>query len=151
MEILILIIILLTWGLIKTYNLIKPTEIAIDEAQSNITVILQKRTSILDKLNEIVNSYSKYEKDIVEKLSSDMTPTKDSTFNINRLYDVYPDLKLNTTFETQIDRLYEIETERQNALNRFNSTVRTYNELVNSFPKNVFSKVLSFQSKPFFS
>lgn len=151
MEITLLILVLLIWGLIKSYNQIKPTEIAVNEADSNVAVILQKRNVILDKLNEIVNSYSKYEKDIVEKLSSDMTPSKDSTFNINRLYDVYPDLKLNSTFENQVEKLYQVETERQNALNNFNSNVRVYNELVMSFPKNVFCLILSFQPRPFFS
>ncbi len=151
MEILFLILGLLTWGLIRTYNLIKPTEIAVNESHSNVLVILQKRTVILEKLNEIVNSYSEYEKNIVQTLSSDMTPKDNTMMNINRLYDVYPDLKLNNTFETQVDRLYEVETERQTALNIFNYTVKVYNELVTSFPKNIFCKVLSFEYKPFFT
>jgi len=141
---------LVLWFLVKTYNSAKPLDIMVSESESNIKVVLEKRITILDKLNDIVNSYSKYEKDIIEKLSDDMKGNTNSMFAINRLYDAYPDLKLNETFSDQVDRLYIIETERQDIIEYYNNRVKKYNELVTSFPTILFCKVLSFDEKKFF-
>jgi LemA protein len=151
MGILIIIVGLLLWYTIKTYNRVKPLEISVRESESNIGIILQKRESILDKLNDVVNSYSKYEKDIVERLSDDMKANTDSTIAINRLYDAYPDLKLNDTFSNLVDRLYTIESERQQTTEYYNSQVKYYNEAVTSFPAIIICSMISFKEKTFFN
>lgn len=151
MGIWIVIALILFWYTIKIYNIVKPLEIRVNESDSNIRVILQKRESILTKLNSIVNSYTTYERDIVEKLSKDMSGNSDSTFTINRLYDAYPDLKLNDLFQNQVDRLYSIETERQDEITIYNSRVRQYNETVTSFPAIIICNIISFKLKSFFN
>lgn len=151
MIIIIGFVIAVSYFLIKIWNLVKPLSIAVDEANSNVLVILEKRTSILTKLNEVVNSYSTYERDIVQKLSTDMGPTADSLLTINRLYDAYPDLKLNSAFKNQVEKLYLVETEKQNYLNTFNYRVRQYNEASTLFPNNLACRIFGFNLKPFFS
>lgn len=150
MALFFLIISVLTWYFIKTYNLVKPLEISINESESNIKVILQKRLTIIDKLNHIVNSYSRYEKDIVQRLSEDMRGNSNNMFTINRLYDAYPELKLNDTFQDQIERLYSIETERQVSIEYFNNRVKSYNQSVTSFPAIIICSIMSFKEKQFF-
>lgn len=150
MGILIIITIIIFWYIIKVYNNVKPLEISVSESESNIGVVLKKREVILDKLNDVVNSYSKYEKDIVERMSSDMMASTNSMVAINRLYDAYPDLKLNETFSDLVDRLYAIETERQGIIERYNNKVRYYNEAVTSFPAIMACHVISFKEKTFF-
>ncbi len=149
--IVVVILLIALYYLMKTYNVVKPLSIAVDESNSNVLVILEKRSSILNKLNEVVNSYSRYERDIVEKMSQDMTPTTNSVLTINRLYDAYPDLKLNAAFENQVEKLYQVETEKQNFLTTFNYTVRQYNEMSSLFPNNLACKILQFPQKPFFT
>ena len=150
MALFFLIISVLTWYFIKTYILVKPLEISINESESNIKVILQKRLTIIDKLNHIVNSYSRYEKDIVQRLSEDMRGNSNNMFTINRLYDAYPELKLNDTFQDQIERLYSIETERQVSIEYFNNRVKSYNQSVTSFPAIIICSIMSFKEKQFF-
>lgn len=150
MGIIILIICIILWYTVKVYNEVKPLSIYINESESNIGVILKKREVLLDKLNEVVSTYSKYEKDIVEKMSNDMKNNKNSVLNVNRLYDAYPDLKLNQTFTDLIERLYNIETERQNVTEYYNRRVRDYNETVTSFPKILVCNFISFKEKDFF-
>ena len=150
MVLFVIILCVLFWYMIKVYNRVKPLEISINESESNIGIILKKREVILDKMNDIVNSYSKYEKDIVEKMSNDMKDGATSLLNLNRLYDAYPDLKLNDTFMDLMERLYNIETERQNTIKYYNSNVRDYNEAVTSFPALIICNMISFKEKTFF-
>ena len=72
------------------------------------------------------------------------------TFNINRLSDAYPDLKLNHTFSEQIEKLYEIETERQDMVTICNSNIREYNYKVTNFPSIIVCKILGFKEIVFF-
>ena len=146
----ILFIVITVWYTIKVYNQIKPLDISVNEYDSNIKVVLEKRLVILDKLNDIVNSYSQYEKDIIEKLSDDMKANTNSTVAINRLSDVYPDLKLNDTFLNQVENLYLIESEKQGTIEVYNNRVKKYNERVTCFPEIMFCSVLSFKEKKFF-
>lgn len=150
MGILIIITCVFFWYLIKTYNTVKPLDISVSESESNIGIVLKKREVILDKLNDVVNSYSKYEKNIIEKMSVDMKNTKSTLFNINRLYDAYPDLKLNDTFRDLVERLYNIETEKQNVIEYYNRTIRDYNETVTAFPTIIACRLISFKEKTFF-
>jgi hypothetical protein len=150
MEIFILGLILLLIYVVRVYNRLKPKDVAIHEAGSNVDVILQKRTVIIDRLNAIVNTYENYEKDIVYKLSNDMTPTTDTRLSINRLYDVYPDLKLNDAFFNQMQQLYEIESERQKVLNQFNFVVKLFNEDTTQFPTLLVSNLINLGPRPFF-
>ena len=151
MGVLVIILGVLIWYTVKTYNTVKPLQISVSESESNIGILLQKRESIINKLNEIANSYTKYEKDIIERLSDDMKSNKDSMLTINRLYDAYPDLKLNQTFSELVDRLYTIESERQQTIEYYNSRVRYYNEAVTSFPAILICLMISFKEKTFFN
>lgn len=151
MEILIIIALIFGWYVIKTYNNVKPLDISVSECESNIRIVLKKREVILDKLNDVVNSYSKYEKNIVEKLSDDMKANSNSIVNLNRLYDAYPELKLNETFSDLVERLYRIESERQGTIEYYNTRVRYYNEAVTSFPAIIVCSMISFKEKTFFN
>jgi len=150
LSLVLLVFIIAVWYTAKIYNQVKPLEISVNEYDSNIKVVLEKRTVILDKLNDIVNSYSRYEKDIIEKLSDDMKANTNSTIAINRLSDVYPDLKLNDTFLNQVENLYSIESEKQGIIEVYNNRIKKYNEKVTSFPGIMFCSILSFNEKKFF-
>lgn len=151
MGILVIVIGVILWYTIKVYNNVKPLQIYVNESESNIGIIHQKRESILTKLNEIVSSYSKYEKGIIENLSMDMKGNGNPMFTINRLYDAYPDLKLNQTFSDLVERLYNIESERQGIIEFYNSRVKDYNEKVTSFPEILVCSMISFKEKKFFN
>jgi len=146
----LLVIALVFWYTIRVYNTVKPLDIYVSESESNIRVVLEKRNSILDKLNEIVNSYSAYEKDIIERLSQDMRANTNSMFAINRLYDAYPDLKLNDTFSLQVEKLYDVESERQYMIEYCNKSIKKYNEAVTAFPEILVCSAISFKEKQFF-
>jgi len=148
--ILIIVTIIILWSTVVIYNRIRPLEIDISRSYSNVKVILEKRSAILDKLNDIVNQYTKYERNIVEKMSKDMTPTTDTSLYLNRLENAYPDLKLNTTFLDLGDKLYLIESEKQDKLETYNNVLGYYNSEVTQFPTIIFCNVLGFTRKDFY-
>lgn len=146
----LLVLGLIFWYVIRVYNKVKPLDISVGESESNIKVVLEKRLSILDKLNDIANSYTTYERDLIERLSQDMKANTNSMFTINRLYDAYPDLKLNDTFLMQVERLYDVESERQQIIAYYNKMVKRYNESVTAFPEIIVCSSISFKEKQFF-
>lgn len=151
MVIVLLLSILIIWYIIKTYNIVKPLEILIKEADSNIGILMSKRDFVLKRMDEIVKTYSTYEKSIIERLSNDMKPKSSVFMNINRLYDAYPELKLNDAFTSLANKLFSIENERQNVAEYYNVKVKNYNEFVTSFPAIVPCKLMSFSEKKFFN
>lgn len=144
-------LLIVLWYMVKTYNQAKPLSIQVNESIANIDVIHQKRLNILSKLDSIVEMYSTYEKNIMDKISNDMKNDPSLSFNISRLSDAYPDLKLNHTFSEQIDRLYEIESERQDMVTICNSNIKEFNSTVTNFPSIIICKILGFKEKTFFS
>lgn len=151
MVILLISTIVFLWYVVKVYNNVKPLEISVSESESNIGIVNKKRESILSKLNEIASTYSRYEKGIVENLSNDMKNNGNSTFMVNRLYDAYPDLKLNDTFSDLVNKLYTIESERQTIIEYYNNRIKKYNNEVTSFPAILVCSMISFKEKSFFN
>lgn len=151
MIIVLILLSLVFWYIIKTYNIVKPLEISIKEADSNIGILLTKRDFILRRMDDVVKTYSIYEKSIIEKLSNDMKPNNNIFMNINRLYDAYPELKLNDAFSSLVNKLFSIEKERQNVAEYYNTKIKNYNEFVTSFPAIVPCHIMSFKEKNFFN
>lgn len=151
MVIVIISLILITWYVIKTYNIVKPLQISIEESDSNIGILMSKRDFVLKRMDDIVKTYSSYEKGIIERLSNDMKPKNNIFMNINRLYDAYPELKLNDAFTGLANKLFSIENERQSVTEYYNVRVKKYNEFVTSFPAIIPCLIMSFREKNFFN
>jgi hypothetical protein len=148
--IIIPVILIIVWYTIKVYNSIKPLENMIAEADSNIVIVTRKRDTMLKSLNEVVSSYSHYEKGILEKISEDMKPGDSVEFYISRLSNLYPDLKLNDTQKVMVDALYSVESERQGIIEIYNNRVKRYNDYATSFPEILICRSLSFREKLYY-
>ena len=122
----------------------------IAEADSNIVIVTRKRDTMLKSLNEVVSSYSHYEKGILEKISEDMKPGDSVEFYISRLSNLYPDLKLNDTQKVMVDALYSVESERQGIIEIYNNRVKRYNDYATSFPEILICRSLSFREKLYY-
>lgn len=147
----LLVFIVMVWYLIKTYNQIKPLDNVIAEYGSNIKVVIEKRNTIVASLNNVVNSYSDYEKNLFEKISEDMKPTVSTNILISRLSGLYPELKANDNYRALVDGLYSVESERQSMIELYNNKVKLFNNTVTSFPEIVFCSLLSFREKPYYT
>ena len=67
------------------------------------------------------------------------------------LAEAYPELKANENFKDLSNQLSKIEDDIANSRKYYNAVVRLYNNKVEMFPSNIFSKMFGFKTKEMFS
>ena len=166
----IVIVVLLVIGVgavISMYNSLVRLNIKTDEAWSDITVQLKRRTDLIPNLVQTVKGYAAHESGVFEKVtearSAIMSATHPAeaakadgelTQALKSLFAVsenYPELKASTNFlelQTEIT-----DTEDKIAASRrfYNANVTQFNTKRKVFPTNIFAGMLGFNSdKEFF-
>lgn len=160
-----IVIFLVAW-IIVTYNSFIKQKNLIKEAWSGIDVQLKRRYNLIPNLVETVKGYSKYEKELFEKITSIRSKTikfdnisekaeTESALsgmikNLFAVAEAYPDLKASQNFLDLQKQLSEIEEQIQYARRYYNGTVRNYNISVESFPSNILAAVFGFKQEQFF-
>lgn len=146
-------------SLVRLNNLMK-------EGWSGVEVQLKRRYDLIPRLVEIVKGYSKYEKDLLERVtrlrSQTVNPRKagelsgeENTLSLNlrslmALKEEYPDLKADQSFLELQNSLVEVENNLEMSRRYFNGTVRKYNLKVESFPGNLVASTFGFRGAQFF-
>lgn len=162
MRIFVIILVLILFWLIITFNrMIKNRKKAI-QSQSGIDVYLQQRFDLIPNLIEVVKGYKNYEQDILEnitKLRSEFYETKNmETANqltkeynsIMAVIENYPDLKASEQFLKLQKTLMKVESQLQAARRIYNNDVTTYNTQISTFPNNIIAKIFNFKEMELF-
>lgn len=136
--------------LLSTYNKVVPLQVAIHEGSANIRLIEGKRASVLTALKDLTKGYSDYERELILRISDDLRPGNTGMLTINRLYDAYPNLRYSGRVEDQLNKLIEIEGERQQVIETYHSRVRDYNEEIRLFPENIACALLGFRRMEYY-
>jgi LemA protein len=142
--------------LIFIYNRLVNLKNYVDEAYSQIDVLLTKRADLVPNLVETVKGYAKHEKTVLEnvtasraalleakepgekfKASEGLGATLKSLFAVA---ENYPDLKADQNFRDLQSQLSQIETELAATRMTYNQQVRSYNTLQETFPANLFAR-----------
>jgi len=158
-----LIVAPLAW-IISTYNKFIKYRNMIEENWSGIDVALKRRFNLIPNLISATKGYSKHESDVLTKTTMSRTATESvasreeeeslisrSLSGIIALAEAYPDLKASANFLALQESLDEIEEEIQKARNMYNSSVRRFNTLVESFPSSLIARKFGFTRQKFFS
>lgn len=160
-----LIVILLVFYVIGTYNSLIKRRIRVKEAWADIDVQLKRRYDLIPNLVETVKGYASYEKETLEKVvslrSKAMSATgkeKMETENqisetLKTLFAVvenYPDLKANQNFLELQKELTDTEDKIQAARRFYNGCVRDYNIAISVFPKNIIASLFGFKPETLF-
>lgn len=169
----LLIILYMMFG--STYNNMVKRDEEVQSAWSQVQNVYQRRMDLIPNLVETVKGYANFEKETLmgvvearakatsvnispEKLSPDAIKNFQSAQDglssaLGRLMVVvekYPDLKANQNFlelQSQLEGTENrIAVERQ----RFNETVKSYNQYIRSFPQNVLAGMYNFEKKGYF-
>lgn len=135
-------------------------------ATSDIEVQLKRRADLIPNLVEVVKSYAKHEKSLLEKitklrsqiLSQKSLPDKlDSnqalTTNVKSLLAIvedYPELKANQNFLDLQKELAQTENQIEYARRFYNGAVRDYNTKIQTLPYNILASIFHFKDQPFF-
>jgi LemA protein len=157
---------LLVFALIAMYNGLVRAKIRVDEAWSDITVQLKRRTDLIPNLVSSVKGYAKHEKGVFEEVTkaraavtnaSTVQETAEAenmiTGALKSLFAVaeaYPDLKANENFKHLQEELVDTEDKIQAARRFYNGSVRDLNTKIEVFPTNVFAGMMGFKQREFF-
>ena len=160
------IIVILIIYIFVLYNSFVNSNNMVNEAFSTMDVYLKKRWDLIPNLVEIVKGYATHEKQTLEevvKLRSNnyenmsnnekMSSYEETYPRVERLMAIaenYPELKASTQFQNLSENLTKAEDEIANSRKYYNAVVRMFNNKVEMFPNNIFSKIFGFKSKNMF-
>ncbi len=149
--VIILIIIIFIWG---TYNGLVKTNERVNEAWSDITVQLKRRSDLIPNLVETVKGYAKHESAAIKEVSEarakmmgaksvQSTADADKSFTgaLSRLLAVseaYPELKADKNFQQLSSELSDTEDKIQAARRFYNAGAKEINTKIKMFPVNLF-------------
>ncbi|QHU90547.1 LemA family protein [Candidatus Saccharibacteria bacterium oral taxon 488] len=160
------VIVLIVAFLIGTYNRLVTLRNRVEEAWSDITVQLKRRTDLIPNLVNSVKGYATHEKEVFEKVTEarsaimDAKGVKDTAEAENMLEgalkslfavaEAYPDLKANQNFMQLQQELVDTEDKIQASRRFYNGGVRDLNTKIQTFPVNIVAGMFGFQAKEFF-
>lgn len=160
------VIVLIVAFLIGTYNGLVTLRNRVEEAWSDITVQLKRRTDLIPNLVNSVKGYATHEKEVFEKVTEarsaimDAKGVKDTAEAENMLEgalkslfavaEAYPDLKANQNFLQLQQELVDTEDKIQASRRFYNGGVRDLNTKIQTFPVNIVAGMFGFQAKEFF-
>lgn len=160
------IIVLLGLFVWATYNGLVRLKVRVDEAWSDITVQLKRRTDLIPNLVNTVKGYAAHESGVFEKVTEARSAlqsaqsVKDTAQAENVLEgalkslfavaEAYPDLKANQNFLELQQELVDTEDKIQASRRFYNGGVRDLNTKIQVFPNNIFAGLLGFKQRDFF-
>ena len=152
--------------IVATYNGLVTLRNRVEEAWSDITVQLKRRTDLIPNLVNSVKGYATHEKEVFEKVTEarsaimDAKGVKDTAEAENMLEgalkslfavaESYPDLKANQNFMQLQQELVDTEDKIQASRRFYNGGVRDLNTKIQTFPANIVAGMFNFQAKEFF-
>lgn len=162
----IIIIALIAFPIIGSYNSLISLEQNVSSAESNIDTQLQRRSDLIPNLVNTVKGYASQEKDIftdiadarsklagATNVSDQANADNDLSNALSRLLVVverYPDLKSNENFRDLTVQLEGTENRIAVARQDYNTAVTKYNTKRRRFPTNIISSISGFEEKPLY-
>lgn len=166
--VIIAIVVILIIAAIAIYNGLVRLRMRVDEAWSDITVQLKRRSDLIPNLVETVKGYAKHESAVFEKVTearaSVMNATKQGPAatakaegefegalkSLFAVSEAYPQLQAATNFQQLQAEITDTEDKIQASRRFYNGGVRDLNTKIQSFPDNIFAKMFGFSEREFF-
>jgi LemA protein len=164
----IVVVVIIVIAVIAIYNGLVRLNVRVEEAWSDITVMLKRRADLIPNLVESVKGYAKHERTTFDDITTARaavvqatakgpaaTAKAESQFegalkSLFAVAEAYPDLKANQNFLQLQTELTDTEDKIQGARRFYNGGVRDLNTKIKVFPTNIFAGVLGFKPKEFF-
>jgi len=159
----IVILIVITFPIIGSYNNLVGLDQNVTNAESNIDTQLQRRSDLIPNLVNTVKGYATQEKDIftdiadararlagASNVSEQAAADTELSGALSRLLVVveqYPDLKSNQNFADLSVQLEGTENRIAIARQDYNTAATTYNTKRRKFPTNIIASLFGFEEK----
>jgi len=152
--------------LVFLYNGLIAKKNKVEEAESDIDVMLKKRFDLIPNLVETVKAYMKHERETLVELTElrsqvqrgglTLAEQNEVASKVNRLgrglmfqVENYPDLKASKNFLQLQASWNEVEEQLSASRRNFNAAVNSYNNGVEQFPTNMMAKNMGYQIKEY--
>ena len=156
--IIIAVVVVLLIIFAATYNSLVKLNERVNEAWSDITVQLKRRSDLIPNIVETVKGYAKHENEAIKAVSdarakmmgarsvaSTAEADKNFTGALSRLMAVaeaYPELKANENFKQLSSELSDTEDKIQAARRFYNAGAKELNTKLKTFPTNIINKIV---------
>jgi len=164
--IILIIITLVIIVFIAIYNALVRRRTQTEEAWSDIEVQMKRRYDLIPNVVETVKGYAAHEKSVLENVTNARTRAMGAKHSDERLQaenalsstlktlfavaENYPDLKANVNFLDLQRELADTENKLQSSRRFYNSVVRDYNIMLQTFPSAFVASLFGFAKKDFF-
>ena len=154
MFMLIVIILVIGFLFVTSYNNMQRLATDVKKCNANILSSLTKYSDTINKLQELLEGYVGHEKLVVLKVSDNVVEMTKATSNamahIQGLVQTYPDIKANGTYHKLMDEVSYIQEEINRSRIIYNEAVASYNSKRNSLPEALYAGALGFPEAPFY-
>ncbi|MDA3147844.1 LemA family protein [Leucobacter sp. UCMA 4100] len=149
-----------------TYNSLVKLRNRVEEAWSDITVQLKRRADLIPGLVETVKGYASHEKEVFEQVTRARAETvsaqgpveaaaaenhmQQALKSIFAVAEAYPQLQASQNFLELQSQLVDTENKIQAARRFYNGGVRELNIKIQTFPNNLFARMMGFTEREFF-
>lgn len=150
------------------YNGLVKLRVRVDEAWSDITVQLKRRSDLIPNLVETVKGYAAHESKVFEKVTEARSAVMNATSkgaaetakaenmfegalkSLFAVAEAYPELKASDNFQQLSSEITDTEDKIQAARRFYNGGVRDLNTRVATFPVNLIAAMFNFKKREFF-
>jgi LemA protein len=162
---LLVVVGLVVYG-ISIYNGLVAVKHQVEQAWSNIDVLLRQRHDELPKLIDVVKGYGTYERDLLEKVTTLRARQSGSSPDANRLAaedelshavtrilataEAYPDLKASATYLELQQRISRLEEQIAHRREFYNAAVNLNNVRTEQLPDMLLAPMAGLSRKPLF-
>ncbi len=157
---LIMLLIGLTIWFVIIYNNLRGGSELVKGAKSNIMAATRKRVDLAKRISDVASSYASHEQLTQISVSESMTNIADSLSaeqkvnqvmgQVSALAVAYPELKANTTYSQLMTQWHDLENDIQDARERYNAQVTSYNAYQGALPQILFAKTVGFGNAPYY-
>jgi LemA protein len=162
----IALVVLFVLALIVIYNGLVRQRNRIDNAWAQIDVQLKRRYDLIPNLVETVKGYAAHERQVFENVTQARAnainaqgPAQQAEAenvlsgalkSLFAVAEAYPDLKANQNFLSLQEELTSTEDRVAYARQFYNDSVLSYNNRLQTFPRNVIAGMFNFEKREYF-
>ena len=124
------------------YNRMKKSQNRLDEIQAEVGNITSKMSILKNSMTQLLIQSTSYERSVIQQITSGFN-------NLLAVMNAFPNLNGNAVFIQNYQEMEKLEIELQRCLNDYNSTIKEYNDGINTFPSMILAFIFRFKKRNF--